>query len=137
MPVGARNVIVYGEMAMTQHILVVEDEEAFGLVVKRMLESAGFRVSTAKDFVTALHIVEGSEHIDLLLADVNMPAGTPHGLSIGLMAESKRQDLKIVYMTGSVDPAQIAQYAPSAKLLRKPFTTQQLLEMIRATLAEP
>ena len=121
---------------MTQHILVVEDEEAFGVVVKRMLEGAGFRVSTAKDFVTALRIIEGGEPIDLLLADVNMPAGTPHGLSIGLMAASKRQELKIVYMTGSVDPAQIARYAPAASLLQKPFTTQQLLETIRAVLAK-
>ena len=122
---------------MPQHILVVEDEEAYAQVVKKMLEGAGFHVSTAKDFVSALHIVEGSAPIDLLLADVNMPVGTPHGLSIALMAGSKREDLKIVYMTGSVDPAQIAQYAPSARLLRKPFTTQQLLDTVRAALAEP
>jgi len=122
---------------MPQHILIVEDEEAYAQVVKKMLEGAGFHVSTAKDFVSALHIVEGSAPIDLLLADVNMPAGTPHGLSIGLMAGSKREALKIVYMTGSVDPAQIAQYAPSARLLRKPFTTKQLLDTVRAALAEP
>lgn len=121
---------------MAQHILVVEDEEPYGLVVKRMLEGAGYRVSMAKDFVTALHVIEGSEHIDLLLADVNMPSGTPHGLSIGLMAESKRHNLKVVYMSGSIDPAQITRFAPQAKMLAKPFTSQQLLDVVKAALGQ-
>jgi CheY-like chemotaxis protein len=121
---------------MAQHILVVEDEEPYGLVVKRMLEGAGYRVSMAKDFVTALHVIEGSEHIDLLLADVNMPSGTPHGLSIGLMAESKRHNLKVVYMSGSIDPAQITRFAPQAKMLAKPFTSQQLLAVVKAALGQ-
>jgi len=121
---------------MAQHILVVEDEEPYGLVVKRMLEGAGYRVSMAKDFVTALHVIEGSEHIDLLLADVNMPSGTPHGLSIGLMAESKRHNLKVVYMSGSIDPAQITRFAPQAKMLAKPFTSQQLLDVVKVALGQ-
>ncbi len=119
---------------MTRHILVVEDDEAYSRLVKRMLEAAGFRVTTANSFLTALPVIEGSDEVDLLLADINMPSGTPHGLSIGLMAGSKRQSLKIVYMTGSVDPAQIARFAPSAKLLRKPFTSQEMLQAINATL---
>jgi len=101
-----------------------------------MLEGAGFHVTTAKDFVTALHVIEGTEHVDLLLADINMPPGSPHGLSIGLMAASKREDLKIVYMSGAADPAQVARFAPRAKLLRKPFTTQEMLDTIASTLGE-
>ena len=117
-----------------KHILVVEDDEAYSRLVKRMLESAGFHVTLARDFVAALHVIEGSEQVDLLLADINMPPGSPHGLSIGLMAASKRHDLKIVYMSGSADPAQIARFAPKAKILRKPFTIQELMDAIGATL---
>ncbi len=117
-----------------KHILVVEDDEAYSRLLKRMLEGAGFRVTLAQDFVTALHVIEGSEDVDLLLADINMPPGSPHGLSIGLMAASKRQHLKVVYMTGSADPAQIARFAPKAKLLRKPFAMQELMDAIGATL---
>lgn len=119
---------------MTSHILVVEDDEAYSRLVTRMLEGAGFRVTAAKDFVTALRVIEGAGQVDLLLADINMPSGSPHGLSIGLMAESKRHDLKIIYMSGSVDPAQIARFAPKAKLLRKPFTAEEMLTAIKATL---
>jgi CheY-like chemotaxis protein len=121
--------------AISQHILVVEDDKAYEHVLRRMLESAGFRVSTANDFLTALPIIESNEHLDLLLVDINMPSGTPHGLSIGLMAESKRPDLKIIYMSGSVDPAQVARFAPHAKVLCKPFTMQEVVMAIATTLA--
>jgi CheY-like chemotaxis protein len=126
---------IAGEAMMARHILVVEDDESYSRLVKRMLESAGFHVTLARDFVAALHVIEGTEAVDLLLADINMPPGSPHGLSIGLMAASKRHDLKIVYMSGSVDPAQVARFAPQAKLLRKPFAMQELMEVIGATLA--
>jgi CheY-like chemotaxis protein len=120
---------------MRQHILVVEDDKAYEPVIRRMLETAGFRVTTANDFITALPVIESNEHLDLLLVDINMPIGTPHGLSIGLMAGSKRHDLKIIYMSGSIDPAQLARFAPHAKILRKPFTTQEIVAAIEATLA--
>ena len=119
---------------MPKHILVVEDDEAYSRLVKRMLESAGFHVTVARDFVAALHVIEGTEEVHLLLADINMPPGSPHGHSIGLMAGSKRHDLKVVYMSGSVDAAEIARFAPQAKLLRKPFAMKEFMEVIGATL---
>lgn len=120
---------------MSRHILVVEDDRAYERVIRRMLETAGFRVTTANDFITALPVIESSEHVDLMLADINMPSGSPHGLSIGLMAASKRHDLKIIYMSGAADPAQVARFAPRATVLRKPFTTHEILAAIEATLA--
>lgn len=125
-----------GSPAASRHILVVEDDEAYSRLVRRMLEGAGFRVTAAKDFVTALPVVEGSDQVDLLLADINMPPGTPHGLSIGLMAESKRGDLKIVYMSGSIETEVIARFAPNAKILRKPFTASELVAAIESTFSE-
>ena len=121
--------------ATKQHILVLEDDEAYAKLVTRMLEGAGFRVTTARDFVTALPTIEGNEHVDLLLADINMPPGTPHGLSIGLMAQSKRSDIKVIYMSGSADPAEIARFAPQARILPKPFTAADLVAAIKETLA--
>ena len=82
--------------ATPKHILVVEDDDAYARLVRRMLEAEGFRVTMAKDFVTALPVIEGSDEVDLLLADVNLPPGTPHGVSIGLMAEGRRRGLKTI-----------------------------------------
>ncbi|HKT18100.1 MAG TPA: response regulator [Stellaceae bacterium] len=120
--------------ATLKHILVVEDDEAYARLVRRMLEAEGYRVTIAKDFVTALPIIEGSDEVDLLLADINLPPGTPHGLSIGLMAEARRRDLKTVYMSGSIDTGAISRFAPHAKVLRKPFTAAELSAAIKAAL---
>ena len=122
--------------AVSKHIVVVEDDESYSRLVRHMLEAAGFRVTTARDFVTALPVIEGSQHVDVLVADINMPPGSPHGLAIGLMAESKRQGLKIIYMTGAADPAQIARFAPNALVLSKPFTSQQLLAIVTTALGD-
>jgi DNA-binding response OmpR family regulator len=121
--------------ATPKHILVVEDDDAYARVVRRMLEAEGFRVTTARDFVTALPVIEGSDDVDLLLADVNLPPGTPHGVSIGLMAEGRRRGLKTIYMSGSIDTEAIARFAPHATILRKPFTAAELAETVKAVLS--
>jgi DNA-binding response OmpR family regulator len=121
--------------ATPKHILVVEDDDAYARVVRRMLEAECFRVTTARDFVSALPVIEGSDDVDLLLADVNLPPGTPHGVSIGLMAEGRRRGLKTIYMSGSIDTEAIARFAPHATILRKPFTAAELAETVKAVLS--
>ena len=115
---------------MAKHVLVIEDDEAYGRLVQRMLESAGYIVTTAKDFATAMPIIESAVPLDVLVTDINLPTDTPHGLSIGMMAKSKRPRLGVVFITGAYDPAKFALYAPNYQVVRKPFTTQEIVEAI-------
>ncbi len=127
------------EMSMetnaVRHILVVEDDLSCRRLVTRMLEDAGFRVTAAADFSSAIEVIEGNDHVHLLLSDVHMPAGTPQGLSIGRMAQLRRPRLAVVYMTGAYDPARLSAEVPEARVLMKPFTTAVLLGTIEAALA--
>jgi CheY-like chemotaxis protein len=113
------------------HILVVEDDEAYRRLVVRMLETAGYHVMTAGDFAAAMAIIEGPDPIDLLLTDVGMPPGTPHGVSIGSIAQLKRRGLRLIYMSGGFDPTDFALYAENSVVLRKPFTALELIEAVR------
>lgn len=113
-----------------KRILVVEDDPAFRRLVVRMLETAGFAVIPAEDFASAITVIESPTPIDLLLADVAMPAGTPHGLSIGRMAELRRSNLKVIYMSGNLDVSELARYNTGDRLLQKPFTQRQLTDAI-------
>jgi DNA-binding NtrC family response regulator len=117
-----------------RHILVVEDDESYRRLVGRMLEKSGYRVTVAEDFDAAIKVIDGPEPIDLLLTDIGMPAGTPHGVSISRVAEIRRTDLKVIYMTGGLDVTQFAQFAPGATVLKKPFTAQQLASAVAAAL---
>ena len=119
---------------MSRHVLVVEDNEAYRTLVVRMLDVAGFQVVAADGFATAAKIIESDQPIDLLLSDLGMPIGTPHGLSIVRFAQIRRKDLKILFMTGDPDPARFALYRSGEPVLNKPFTHQQLVAAIEAAL---
>jgi DNA-binding NtrC family response regulator len=123
------------EPGTAKHILVIEDDEGYRRLVKNMLEAADFRVTTAGDFTSAMQVIESEEPLDLLLADVQLPTKTPHGLAIGLMTKKKRPGLATIYMTGSFDAEKFAELTQGAKVLAKPFTAAQLVGTIYAALA--
>ena len=117
-----------------RHLLVVEDNESYRRVITRMLEDAGFRVTGAADFAAAMAVLDSPEQIDLLLSDIGMPPGTPHGFSIGSVAQRRRQELKLLYMTGAYDPKEFALFSEDATVLRKPFTIADLVKAVEAAL---
>ncbi len=116
-------------------ILVIEDDDAFRRVVVHILQRGRFKVTAVPDFTAAIEIIESDEPIDLLLTDVGMPTGTPHGVSIAQMARSRRPRLKILYMSGSYDAAKIKSVIDGAQFLPKPFLPEQLIRAVEAVLA--
>lgn len=116
------------------HVLVVEDDPRFRGVVARILETAGFRVTMAEDFSTAIEAIEGDGHIDLLLADIHMPSGTPSGVTIGRMTRLRRRRLPVIYMTGAYDQSRLSAFVPEATVLMKPFSRAELICAIDAAL---
>lgn len=116
------------------HILLLEDDDAYRRMVARMLEGAGFHVLQAQDFSAAVRIVDGPDRIDLLLADIGMPAKTPHGLSAARTSQIRRHGLKVIYMTGG-DATQFALHTGDDIVLQKPFTRDVLLNAVKAMLS--
>ncbi len=116
-------------------ILVIEDDEAFRRLAAQILQRAGYTVAVARDFDTGMQVIESTDRLDLLLSDINLPAGTPHGLSIGRMAQSRRPDLKIIYMSGAYNLAEIDAVAEGAKMLSKPFFAKDLISAIESSLS--
>ena len=117
-----------------KHILIVEDDVFYQNLVRWILEDAGFRVTVAEDFSAAIKVVEGDRRVHLMLADVQMPVGTPNGVTISRMARVRRHRLPIIYMTGFYDPAKLWAVEPDIPVLSKPFTGQDLLRMVEAAL---
>ena len=117
-----------------KHILIVDDDVFYRNLVLWILEDAGFRVTAAEDFTAAIKVLEGVERVHLLLADVQMPVGTPNGVTIARMGRLRRHKLPIVFMTGFYDPKKLRAIEPNIAVLRKPFTGQDLLRMVEVTL---
>jgi CheY-like chemotaxis protein len=81
-------------------ILLVEDDETFRYSATEHLMNAGFVVIAAADSIAALCELETTVAIDLLLTDVVMPEGKPHGISLANMARMRRARLPVIFMTG-------------------------------------
>ncbi len=119
-------------------ILLIEDEEAVRVLVKRALESYGYQVLAAASISEAMRL--GQEYagpIQLLLTDVVMPE-----MSAPLLVErltAFRPEMKVLYMSGYTDNAIVHRGVldPGTALLQKPFSPETLARKVREVLDEP
>jgi two-component system, cell cycle sensor histidine kinase and response regulator CckA len=110
-------------------ILVVDDEEAVRAVIARTLESAGFTVLEAEHGEAALSVVRGfSGVLALAIVDMNMPVMT--GREFAREFRPMRPSVPVLFITGR-EPM-----VPGARLLRKPFGPDELLERVAQVLGD-
>jgi CheY-like chemotaxis protein len=114
-----------------QTVLLVEDDEAFRYAATRELEGAGYRVLASPGSMAALAIEE-RECPDILVTDVRLPPGEPHGLALGLMMRDRRPRLPILYVTGYPE---LVDEQDRNRTLVKPLPARRLVEAVRAELA--
>ncbi len=107
------------------HLLVVDDDERLGQLLKRYLGDNGFRVTVAGDAAAARGQL-AAFHFDLLIVDVMMPGET--GLS--LVADLRRTSrVPVLMLTAMGEPSdRIAGLEAGADdYLAKPFEPRELL----------
>jgi CheY-like chemotaxis protein len=118
----------------TETILVVEDEDTVRRLVRSALQRQGYQVLEAGNPGEALLIFEQHPAIDLVLTDVVMPRISGPALASRLLA--LRPSLKIIYMSGHIDPSAALDGAlgSGAAFLQKPVTPGALLSRLREVL---
>lgn len=116
-------------------ILLVEDDPAFAEALDRGLRAACFDVVTAADSLAALRLLESDAPLDVLLTDIKMPAGQPHGIALSLMARRQRPRLPVIFMSGY--PDLIRDAGLDETVFAKPFHLAVLVEAIRQHLDAP
>ncbi len=116
-----------------KHILVVDDEPQIRLMLKKLLESEGYKVTEAPDGKKAIQCYR-EDLPDLIITDLLMPE--KEGLET--MAELLKENpgLKIIAMSGGGRNKPVG-YLHTAKLLgaaetfEKPIRKEDLLEAIK------
>jgi DNA-binding NtrC family response regulator len=113
-------------------ILVVDDTEILRTSVVAFLERARFYVLSADSATSALKLAaETNRHIDLLLADVDMPDMS--GPDLGQMLKKARPDMHVMLMSGGNDGnLLILNYGWA--YIQKPFIASKLVEMVNDVL---
>jgi CheY-like chemotaxis protein len=114
-------------------ILLVDDDDIFAAMLDKMLARGGYAVVRARNGVEAVALFDSS--FDLVLTDLIMPQ--KEGLELIGELRSAHPDVRIIAMSGG-GRHEPDTYLPMAKLLgaavilRKPFSTDQLLNAIRS-----
>jgi two-component system, cell cycle sensor histidine kinase and response regulator CckA len=116
-------------------ILLVEDEDTLGRMQKRLLESMGYEVTLHLVSPEALEDFQSRpDAFDMLVTDNTMPRMS--GLHLTAEVHKVRPDLPVLMISGLVDRADEDELRALGidGMLRKPHTSQQLDDAIRAIL---
>lgn len=120
--------------AVSETILVVEDEDAVRGLTCEVLRRRGYHVLEAAHGVDALKVVDGHKaHIDLLLTDIVMPY--MNGRDLAAQMATLRPTTKVLFVSGYTDHVVARQeLAAGAPFLQKPFTPDVLARKVRSVL---
>ena len=111
----------------------VDDEDVVRTAAARYLAAVGFEVVALPDAYSALRRLERGERPDILVTDLGLGPGQPHGVALASMARRRSPSLPVLFVTGrrDYDPGELASLGA---LLEKPFDMPALVAAVQATL---
>ena len=121
-------------------ILVVDDDMTVRDLIRTTLERESYKVRLAANGLEALDAIAANFEIACVVTDVVMPK--MDGITLAMKLHDARPTLPIVIVSGQIDLkaasiqalAALMNSAPNC-LLKKPFTSAQLVEAVRQALA--
>ncbi len=108
------------------HLLIIDDEKNYLLVLQAMLEVEGYKVTTLNDPETALPFLEESE-VDVVVTDMKMPRVS--GREILESVKKNWPHIPVLIMTafGSIESAVEVMKYGAFDYITKPFANDELL----------
>jgi two-component system chemotaxis sensor kinase CheA len=133
---GGRNIPaarVEPQAERVRELLVADDSVTSRMLLKNILESAGYRVTTAVDGIEALTLLK-SRTFDLIVSDVEMPRMDGFDLTAKVRGDAKMAELPVVLVTalGSrEDRERGIDVGASAYIVKSSFDQSNLLAIVR------
>jgi two-component system chemotaxis sensor kinase CheA len=114
-------------------ILVAEDSITSRTLLKNILETAGFQVTTAVDGADALAQVRSKE-FDLVVSDVDMPRMNGFELTAKIRADKKLGEMPVILVTALEsrdDKERGIEAGANAYIVKSSFDQSNLLEVVK------
>lgn len=114
-------------------ILVVEDSITARMLLKNILESAGYRVKTAVDGMEAWTTLK-SDAFQLVVSDIQMPRLNGFDLTAKIRGDRELNELPVILVTGLAsreDRERGIDVGANAYIVKRDFDQSNLLEVIR------
>jgi two-component system chemotaxis sensor kinase CheA len=119
--------------ALGKTVLVVEDSITARMLLKNLLEAAGYRVVTAVDGIDGLRQLR-SGAVDIVITDVDMPRMDGFALTAKIRSDKAFADLPVVLVTALAsreDRERGIEVGANAYLVKSSFEQSNLLEVIQ------
>ena len=113
-------------MTENAHLLVIDDEKNYLLVLEALLTEAGYKVTALNDPETALAYLDDSE-VDVVITDMKMPKVS--GQQVLERVKQTHPQIPVLIMTayGSIEGAVEAMKYGAFHYITKPFSNDEML----------
>ena len=118
-----------------KHIVIIDDETGVRMLLRKMLESAGYRVSEAKNALEVFSI-DTRNPPDLIILDIRMPGISGHHVLTSFKNDPTFKT-PIIVLSGLSDPEQgrAALTEGADAFMAKPARSDELLAKIAELIA--
>jgi len=119
------------------HILVVDDDETVRLMLKEVLEAAGYRVSLAEEGQSALSSA-WADRPDLIITDIDMPVIDGRHTMAMFERDESISSVPVIVVSGTVglgDVPDLLETTHARAFFAKPVDQDELLSKIEEILA--
>ncbi|APX21800.1 MAG: two-component system response regulator [Rhodobacteraceae bacterium] len=122
---------------MSKRVMLIEDEPNIIEAISFILSREGLSVDTHSDGTTANDKLRASPP-DLLILDVMLPGKSGYDILRELREEADTAELPVLMLTarGQSRDREMAERAGVSAFMTKPFSNAEMLEQVRALMAE-
>jgi len=110
------------------HVLVVEDDAGISALLKTILETEGYEVTSARNGQEALQFLDAGAIPCLILLDLEMPVMNGWELKGKLAADPRFRDIPVAVMSASEE--RLNSFHGSLRRLKKPFHVKDLIRAV-------
>jgi CheY-like chemotaxis protein len=110
-------------------VVVIDDDLFMRELVSLHLRNAGYEVFAAEDAVAGGHAIL-RETPDVIICDVEMPYLNGYEFVAALKTHAITKNIPVVFLTSREDVDEYAGKLGAAAYLRKPLTSERLLEVV-------
>lgn len=121
---------------MPQRILVVDDVEHVRILIRKILESAGYEVIDFPDAIKADQFL-AKESVDLIISDLMMPEMDGYAFCRKVKSDTRLQNIPFVFVTAAFTDEidqELADKVGAQAYLTKPISSSELLNVIKQLL---
>lgn len=114
-----------------RRVLIIDDDRTVVILMTTLLRKAGYQIFTAFDGMSGFMVAQ-KERPDLILLDLQMPAGGGESVWHRLQGSGHTSGIPVVYVSATSSPgfAAEAETQGAAGFIRKPFEPEHFAERV-------